>query len=328
MKKRVPLRIISALAAILIAMVLVSVLSSGGNSSKGPIENFMANTGEFINNVEQKMNMRNRTNKRENKLKWFKPYAHDKNLVTHPDKVLFGVYDNETKENFESIIALEDSLHTTFPLIHIFCAWGSKPEEKFPVEQVRNIIELGSMPVITWEPWLNDFKTDDIPGLRSADMRDKNGMRDVADGMYDSYIKQWATAAKKVDRMIFLRLGHEMNDFFRYPWGPQNNSPKDFIMAWRHVHDLFAKEGVNNIIWVWSPHPAYEFKTFYPGDAYVDYVGVGVLNYGTIAPWSKWWSFKEIFGNHYELLTSYKKTDHDHGIRFIDSRWQPRCMVC
>ncbi len=305
--RKVPFRVISALLAILIATFLVFALSSGGDSSKGPIENAMANIGEFFNNMELKLNMRSRTNKRENKLTWLKPYFKDKNLVNHPGKVLLGVYDNETKENFESIVNLEDSLHTAFPLIHIFCAWGSKPEEKFPTTQVRNIIELGSIPVITWEPWLTDFTVNDIPGLRKAELRDKNGMKDVADGVYDTYIKQWAQSAKKVKRIMFLRFGHEMNDFFRYPWGPQNNSPKDFIMAWRHVHDLFVKEGVNNVVWIWSPHPAYEFKTFYPGDAYVDYVGVGVLNYGTIAPWSKWWSFKEIFGNHYELLASFKK---------------------
>ena len=98
-----------------------------------------------------------------------------------------------------------------------------------------------------------------------------------------------------------------MNDFFRYTWGPQNNSAKDYIDAWRHIHDLFIKLGANNIVWLWSPHPAYEFKTFYPGDNYVDFVGVGVLNYGTVAVWSKWWSFKEIFGNHYGQLAVFNK---------------------
>ena len=46
---------------------------------------------------------------------------------------------------------------------------------------------------------------------------------------------------------------------------------------------------------------------FYPGDSLVDYVGVSALNYGTIAPWSKWWTFKDIFGNYYKDLARYKK---------------------
>ena len=87
--------------------------------------------------------MHDRTHKRESKLKWLQPYFKDKNRILHPDRILLGVYDNDTKENFESIVNLEDTLKTTFPLIHIFCAWGSKPEERFPATEVRNIIELG-----------------------------------------------------------------------------------------------------------------------------------------------------------------------------------------
>jgi beta-mannanase len=140
------------------------------------------------------------------------------------------------------------------------------------------------------------------------DKRDKNGFADIANGVYDFYIKQWADEAKKIKSPIFVRVGHEMNDPYRYPWGPQNNSAKDFIAGWRHIHDVFRKEGADNIIWIWSPHPAYGyFRDFYPGDFYVDYVGSGTLNYGTVASWSKWWSFKDIFGKFYKQLASFNK---------------------
>ncbi len=219
---------------------------------------------------------------------------------------MLGAFDNEAKEDYESIVGLEDSLKTTFPLIHIFTAWGSKPEEKFPAERVKDIIDLGSVPVITWEPWLSDFNEEEYPANGKAD-REKNGMKDVAAGMYDTYVIKWANSAREIHKPFFLRFGHEMNDGYRYPWGPQNNAPEDYIAAWQHIHDIFVKQGAKNVIWIWGPHPAYEFKEFYPGDAYVDYVGVGVLNYGTVAKWSQWWSFKEIFGRYYDQLASYKK---------------------
>jgi hypothetical protein len=204
------------------------------------------------------------------------------------------------------VISLEDSLKTTFPLIQIYAAWGSKKEERFPAAHVNEIIDLGSIPVITWEPWLDDFDPDDYPSTHQDD-RNKGGMADVANGLYDTYIKQWALAAKEVDKPIFLRLGHEMNDGYRYPWGPHNNRPQEFIAAWRHVHDVFVKEGAKKIIWMWSPHPAYEFGEFYPGPAYVDYIGIGTLNYGSIAKWSQWWPFREIFDKCYDSLIKYKK---------------------
>jgi glycosyl hydrolase family 26 len=305
--KNASLRIITTLVAIAISSLIVYALSHAGQSTKGPIENAMTYTGDVVKDIEQKIIVESRPEKRSDKLQWLKPYFQNRNLLLHPNKILLGAFDNEAKESYEPIVSLEDSLKTTFPLIQIYAAWGSKPDEKFPAAHVREIIDLGSIPVITWEPWLNDFNDEDYPNPTHPEDRNKNGMQDVAKGTYDAYLIQWAQSAKKINKPIFLRLGHEMNDGYRYPWGPHNNTPQDFIAAWQHVHDVFIKEGAKNIIWMWSPHPAYAFKEFYPGSEYVDYVGVGALNYGTIAKWSQWWSFKEIFGNYYDSLASYKK---------------------
>ena len=106
---------------------------------------------------------------------------------------------------------------------------------------------------------------------------------------YDFYIVPWARAAAEYKHPLFLRFAHEMNDPYRYPWGPQNgNRPEDFVAAWKHVHLIFQKMGATNVLWVWSPHismPWFEF--YYPGPEFVDWIGVGVLNYGTIASWSR-----------------------------------------
>jgi beta-mannanase len=79
-------------------------------------------------------------------------------------------------------------------------------------------------------------------------------------------------------------------------------------MAWRHVFYIFQEERVDNVVWVWAPHPSYKyFDTFYPGDDYVDYVGLGVLNFGTAVTWSKWWGFKDLFGKDYPALSKFNK---------------------
>ncbi len=305
--KKIAFRIGYTLLAIGISSMIVYALSHAGNSSKGPIENAMSYTGDVVKNIEHEMIVEQRTDKREDKLKWFHAYQQNASLAAHPKKILLGAFDNEARDNFEPVVGLEDSLKMTFPLIHMYVAWGSKEDAQFPAARVKNITELGSVPVITWEPWLSGFSADEYPALRAAADRDKNGMKDVAAGQYDTYITTWATAAKKAGKTVFLRLGHEMNDAYRYPWGPQNNNPKDFVAAWQHVHDIFVKEGAKNVLWVWSPHPAYDFKDYYPGDSVVDYVGAGVLNYGVVAVWSKWWSFKDIFGNRYKQMAEYNK---------------------
>jgi len=306
--KRRASRLLYVIAAVIIGSGLVYLFTLAGNKMKGPIENLLVKTETAVEKVEQKAILEQREFKRADKLQWFVPYVTTISKLNHPQIMLLGASDNHEKESYESIINLEDSLETTFPLIHIYTAWGSKDEEQFPKLQVNAILELGSIPVITWEPWLSDFDAEDFPGIPKPEDREKNCLLAIANGTYDSYIKKWAAEAKEAKQPMFVRLGHEMNDPYRYPWGPQNNKPVDFIAAWVHVHDIFTRIGATNVIWVWSPHLAYGYyDAFYPGSKYVDYIGVGVLNYGTAVTWSKWWTFDEIFGAHYHELDSLHK---------------------
>jgi hypothetical protein len=250
--KQKSFRFLSTGLAVLFAIGLIWLLTVVGNKSKGPLGDMINVAGEAVQNAEESIILSQREYKRANNLTWFYNYKTDSNLLLNPPEILLGAFDNQNKESFESTINLEDSLKTTFPLIHIYGAWGSKEEQQFPALQVKAILELGSVPVITWEPWLSDFSAEKFPNLRAADKRDVGGMRDVAAGKYDTYIKDWAANAAKIEAPIFLRFGHEMNDPYRYPWGPQNNLAKDFIAAWKHVHDVFKQQKATNVIWIWE----------------------------------------------------------------------------
>jgi len=306
--KKMVFRFAMLIAALVIGISLVAGLTFMGDKSSGPVEDFFIKVGSGISTLENKFILNKREKTRSKTLNWFDDYRSDANKIKFPDKFLFGAYDNQVSETFQSIVSLEDSLEMVFPLVHIYTAWGSKPEERFPTTEAKAIIDIGSLPVITWEPCLTDFDKTKMPGLPDPDKRDKEGLKAIANGVYDFYVDKWAGEAKALNKLLFVRFGHEMNDPYRYPWGPQNNKPGDFIAAWRHVVDRFRIAGAKNVIWVWSPHPAYtHFDEYYPGNAYVDWVGLGTLNYGTVATWSKWWTFDEIFGKYYEELAKYKK---------------------
>jgi beta-mannanase len=49
------------------------------------------------------------------------------------------------------------------------------------------------------------------------------------------------------------------------------------------------------------------FEYYYPGPEYVDWIGVGVLNYGDVASWSRWWSFHQILEKAYPVLLRLEK---------------------
>ena len=307
MKKK-SYRILFIALAFAIGLLIVYLLSLAGNKSKGPIQNVLNHIENNIQGFENSLIISKRENQRKEKLASYKAIRDDINALKNPKFILLGAADNSNPESFETIINLEDSLNTVFPLIQVYNAWGSKPEEQFPSLAVKTILSLGSTPVITWEPWLSDFDEKEFPGIPPVAKRGKGSLAAIAKGTYDSYIKKWAIDAKKAEKPIFVRLGHEMNDPYRYPWGPQNNKPADFINAWKHVRKIFDAQDVKNVIWVWAPHPAYGYlDSFYPGDKYVDYVGIGILNFGTSATWSKWWTFKELFGANYKKYSSYNK---------------------
>ena len=301
-------RIFITFSAIVIGVSLVFGLSKLSSTSVGPIEKMLNAIQNTVHDFEEKSIIEERVATRSENLKWLDKYKSDINLLKHPTPLFLGAFDNNAVNNFKPILNLEDTLHTTFPLIHIYSAWGSKSYQEFPKKQVMDINDLGSIPVITWEPWLTAFKEKRTPALKPMQTRDKEGLIDIANGVYDFYLKTWAQQVKAIQKPIFIRLAHEMNDPYRYPWGPQNNEPKDFIAAWKYIHNYFKAQGVTNVIWIWAPPPAYGFfKEYYPGPEDVDFVGIGTLNYGPVVNWGKWWSFDEIFGNHYSEFAAFNK---------------------
>src|SRR5579872_1229465 len=229
--------------------------------------------------------------------------------LRNPSMMLFGAYDGGFPNTFAGLEKFESELNYKFPVISFYVAWGDKPTEQFPTRMVDTVSRMGSVPMITWEPWVVDFDEALRPNLPRASEREYACLAAIARGDYDFYIVSWARAAAAYHKPLFLRFAHEMNDPYRYPWGPQNgNRPEDFIAAWRHVHLIFQKFGADNVLWVWSPHISMPwFEYYYPGSDYVDWVGIGVLNYGNVASWSRWWSFDQILGKSYPTLLKFNK---------------------
>lgn len=95
-------------------------------------------------------------------------------------------------------------------------------------------------------------------------------------GKYDHVIKKYSDWAKSIDRPIYLRIGYEFD-------GPHNElEPKAYVKAYHHVVDLMRKEGVTNVAFVWhsylfEPYRGYKLADYYPGDDYVDWVGISLF---------------------------------------------------
>jgi hypothetical protein len=190
------------------------------------------------------------------------------------------------------------ALERKLDVVNIFVAW--EWESPLPTTTLQHIDELGALPAITWEPWHPAGGAD----------QPRYALKRISAGDFDAYIKQWATAAASFGKPMQIRFGHEMNGTW-YPWavGVNGNSATDYQNAYRHVHDMFIKAGAANVQWVWSidsankrPQGLKNADDYYPGDHYVDLVGIDGYNGGPTG--ATWDSPEGLFAGAIDVATS------------------------
>lgn len=76
--------------------------------------------------------------------------------------------------------------------------------------------------------------------------------------------------------VVLWRPFHEMNGAWFW-WGQPK--PATFVRVWRHMFDYFSRiHGLNNLLWIYGPNMGDDAVRYYPGDAYVDLVGLDVYS--------------------------------------------------
>lgn len=111
------------------------------------------------------------------------------------------------------------------------------------------------------------------------------------DGSFRKNIEAYAKNITKIKRPIFFTTMEEMNGGW-YPWG---QNAKGFKKTWRFMHTIFEDSGANEYTtWVWEPFTIPHSKTavmhpdlFYPGDDFVDWIGLSVYRKKIYAEYDK-----------------------------------------
>ncbi len=148
--------------------------------------------------------------------------------------------------------------------------------------------------------------TIDARDYASAD-RESVTWADVAAGRYDASLAAQGAGVASLGSPVFVTFDHE-------PDQPAENlgGPADFVAAWRHVHELFARAGATNAVWVWVVMgwaPALDrAEQLWPGRPYVDWVSWEVFNpsgcrTGEVDP-ARFRSFEDIVRTSYEWARS------------------------
>lgn len=157
-----------------------------------------------------------------------------------------GIY-SEQDPKVGNMFTKNESVYGKKHAIYLaYAHWG----QGFPAMYAKRAKDAGGALQIAWEP--------------------DDGLDPVTDG---EYLRKWARDAKAAGIPIFLRFAGEMNG----AWVNWHGNPAQYIAKFRMLHDVFAAEAPN-VAMVWSPGdvPANDIDPYYPGDAYVDWVGVSL----------------------------------------------------
>jgi Glycosyl hydrolase family 26 len=207
--------------------------------------------------------------------------------------VALGAFAPSLPWSFDDIDKFENLVGGMPAIIHWFQDW----KMDFNSRYLDSAVARGGMPLISWEPWKFGGRVD----------QRRYALMTIVDGKHNDYIRQWAQAAAAWGKPFFLRFAHEMNgDWTSWSPGVNGNKSREFVSAWRRVHSIFQRQGAKNVRWVWAPVAHYEgatpYEDVYPGDEYVDWVGISGYNWGDTQPWSQWQSFLKIFNQSYNML--------------------------
>ncbi|GAA2514495.1 hypothetical protein Ahu01nite_082230 [Winogradskya humida] len=181
-------------------------------------------------------------------------------------KVMLGAYLSLSGRSASESLALRRSqLGRDQRIVHQFWAW----DEAMP--RTRSNVPSSSTLMISWH------------GV---------AWNKINGGASDKLIAAAARNLAAQGKPLLVRWAWEMNgDWFEWGGASNGKNADGYVSAWRRIHGIFADEGADNVSWVWSPNwnsspgDAWnKMQRYYPGDDYVDWVGVSGYNFYKESP--------------------------------------------
>lgn len=179
----------------------------------------------------------------------------DVSSLRHPAGRMLGVVDDKSPWQYGIVTTFTQQAGRSPDIREYYGSWG----EDFDTEGNAFLWKHGQLPMLELTP-------------------SDTSLADIAQGMDDAWIRRFARQIAAYHGPLALSFAGEMNSPWN-SWGPGHATPADFVAAWRHIHDVVRDAGADNVVWVWSPHVVdsgsrARLRPYYPGDAYVDWVGV------------------------------------------------------
>ncbi len=207
----------------------------------------------------------------------------------------WGVYAGATPSAIEDF---ESRISTSPDYLAYFVHWANN-EGALPTWLSQYAYQKDRTLVLFWEA--SDY-------LIGGTDQPEYSYRAILRGDFDDYIEDFSGQLKAYKGPVILIPFSELNGNWT-PWsGTMNgNTPEQAVAAFQYVSSYFDDVPNVKIGWAVNSHsvpdiPENSIESYYPGDAYVDIVGVDGFNMN----WP-WMSFTELFDRPLKTISQYGK---------------------
>lgn len=215
--------------------------------------------------------------------------------VTAPQR--WGIFEPSAPEILQYLTPLENRVAYAFPFVLRY----QTLEENLPQRGLQKAYDNHKFVELT----LQTIQPGLVNALLRSELTYDNAsiIYEILDGQYDEYLHNYAQQLKAFGHPVLFRLNNEMNgDWCWYSAFYTGKDAELYKALWQYIYETFEHHGVDNVLWVWNPHDVSrpEFKwnhhlMYYPGDEYVDLIGLTGYNTGTYFPGETWREFDEVY---------------------------------
>ena len=210
--------------------------------------------------------------------------------------LIWGIFEPTAPDSSAHLTYLEKQFNYTFPVILVYKALDST----LPLTNLQQAHRLGKTVELTLQ----------TSSFELSEEENRQLTYEILQGKYENFFRQYARQIKTFGHPVLFRFDNEMNgDWCTYSSYYTAGDTEIYKALWRYVYDIFAEEEVDNAIWVWNPHdisfPNFKWNhafLYYPGDEYVDVVGLTGYNTGNYYSGEIWREFPFIYD---QLIRAY-----------------------
>ena len=213
--------------------------------------------------------------------------------LLNAEKIEWGIYQYDYMET-EELSKIENKLDHKFGLLLLY----SEFEDEYDPTKVRAFLDKA-------------YSEERIVELTLQPKRyhqQGNELFRVLDGYYDEFLHDYAESVANFKHPVLFRFTNEMNgDWCEYSGYQMSLDTQLYREMYKYIYNIFKKNNADNVIWVWNPNgksfPDFKWNAeemYYPGNDYVDVLGLTLYNTGTFYEGEKWTEFDDLYKPLYE----------------------------